>query len=155
MAKSRDAIRISDEDLPALYAECKSLQLATLDKAGAPHLTTVWYAVHDGAFLFETYGKSQKVVNMRRDPRVALLLEAGTEYSELRGVSMQGRAEIIGDDPERLRLMTVLVDHHFPGQSADQLSAMASRMAEKRVVVSVRPDKVISWDHRKLGGKGP
>lgn len=155
MAKARDAIRIPDEDLPALYAECKSLQLATLDKAGAPHLTTVWYAVHEGAFLFETYGKSQKVVNMRRDPRVALLLEAGTEYAELRGVSMQGRAEIVDDAAENLRLMTVLVDHHFPGQAPEALAQMAARMAEKRLVVSVRPDKVISWDHRKLGGKGP
>lgn len=155
MAKSRDAIRIAEDELPALYAECKSLQLATLDKAGAPHLTTVWYAVHEGAFLFETYGKSQKVVNMRRDPRVALLLEAGTEYSELRGVSMQGRAEIVDDGQENLRLMTVLVDHHFPGQTPDALAQMAARMAEKRVVILVRPDKVISWDHRKLGGKGP
>jgi PPOX class probable F420-dependent enzyme len=155
MAKSRDAIRIEASELPALYAECKSLQLATLDKSGAPHLTTVWYAVHDGAFLFETYGKSQKLVNMRRDPRVALLLEAGTEYAELRGVSMQGRAEIVDDPAETLRLMTVLVDHHFPGQTPEALAAMAARMAEKRVVVSVRPDKVISWDHRKLGGKGP
>lgn len=155
MAKSRDAIRITEDELPALYAECKSLQLATLGKDGAPHLTTVWYAMHDGAFLFETYGKSQKVVNMRRDPRVALLLEAGTEYAELRGVSMQGRAEIVEENPERTRLMTVLVDHHFPGQAPDALAAMAARMAEKRVVISVRPDKVISWDHRKLGGKGP
>lgn len=155
MAKSRDAIRIPDSELPALYAECKSLQLATLDKTGAPHLTTVWYAVHDGAFLFETYGKSQKVVNIRRDPRVALLLEAGTDYAELRGLSIQGRAQIVEDGPERLRLMTVLVDHHFPGQAPEALAAMAARMAEKRVVVSVRPDKVMSWDHRKLGGKGP
>lgn len=155
MAKSRDAIRITDDELPALYAECKSLQLATLDKDGAPHLTTVWYAVHEGAFLFETYGKSQKVVNMRRDPRVGLLLEAGTEYAELRGVSMQGRAEIVDDPAENLRLMTVLVDHHFPGQTPEALAQMAARMAEKRVVVSVRPDKTISWDHRKLGGKGP
>jgi PPOX class probable F420-dependent enzyme len=155
MAKSRDAIRLAEGELPALYAECKSLQLATLDRQGAPHLTTVWYAVHEGAFLFETYGKSQKVVNMRRDPRVALLLEAGTEYSELRGVSMQGRAEIIDEYRERLRLMTVLVDHHFPGQSPEALAAMAARMAEKRTVISVKPDKVISWDHRKLGRKGP
>lgn len=155
MAKSRDVIRITEDELPALYAECKSLQLATLDKTGAPHLTTVWYAVYEGAFLFETYGKSQKVVNMRRDSRVALLLEAGSDYAELRGVSMQGRARIIEDNPERLRLMTVLVDHHFPGQAPEALAAMAVRMAEKRVVVSVIPDKVITWDHRKLGAVGP
>lgn len=155
MAKQRDAIKMSEQELAVLYAECKSLQVATLDKNGAPHLTTVWYAVVDGDFLFETYGKSQKVVNMQRDPRVALLAETGTEYSELRGVSIQGKAEIISENPERLRLMTLLVDHHFPGQTPDQLAQMAEKMAAKRIVVRVRPDKVISWDHRKLGGVGP
>ncbi len=155
MAKARDAIRMSEAELAALYAECKSLQVATLDRDGAPHLTTVWYLVHDGKFLFETYGKSQKVVNMQRDPRIALLCEAGTEYAELRGVSIQGRAEIVEENPERTRLMSLLVDHHFPGLPPEQLAEMAGRMAEKRIVVVVRPDKVISWDHRKLGGKGP
>jgi PPOX class probable F420-dependent enzyme len=155
MAKARDAIRMNEAELSALYDECKSLQVATLDKDGAPHLTTVWYLVHDGKFLFETYGKSQKVVNMRRDPRVALLCEAGTEYAELRGVSIQGRAEIVEENPERTRLMSLLLDHHFPGRPPEQLAEMAERMAEKRIVVVVHPDKVISWDHRKLGGKGP
>lgn len=146
---------MSEAEISALYDECKSLQVATLDREGAPHLTTVWFAVHDGAIIFETYGKSQKVVNLRRDPRIAVLCEAGTEYSELRGVSIQGRAEIVDSEPELTRLMTVLVDHHFPGQSAEQLAEMAGRMARKRVVVVVRPEKVISWDHRKLGGVGP
>lgn len=155
MAKQRDAIRMTEAELSALHAECKSLQVATLDKTGAPHLTTVWYLVHEGAYLFETYGKSQKVVNIERDPRVAVLLEAGSDYAELRGVSVQGRAEVVTENPERTRLMTLLVDHHFPGQPPEVLAQMAARMAEKRVVVIVRPDKVISWDHRKLGGKGP
>lgn len=151
MGKMRDAIRMTEEEVAALLGECKSLQVATLDKDGAPHLTTVWFAYHDGAYLFETYGKSQKVVNLRRDPRVAVLAEQGSEYSELRGVSVKGRAEIVDAGEALLRLMKVIVARNHRGLDEDEVTKIAVSMAEKRVVISVRPDKVISWDHRKLG----
>ena len=155
MAKSRDAIRMDEAEIAALFAECKSLQVATLGPLGEPHLTTLWYTVHDGNVIFETYGKSQKVVNLRRDPRIAVLCEAGEEYAALRGVSIQGRAELV-EQGERLHtLMRALFDHHFPGQTRAQLDAMTAKMAEKRIVVVVHADKTISWDHRKLGGVGP
>ena len=155
MAKSRDKIRMSAAEIAALFAECKSLQVATLGPAGEPHLTTLWYTVHDGKVIFETYGKSQKVVNLRRDPRIAVLCEAGEEYAELRGVSIQGRAELIEEGKRLQELMRALFDHHFPGQTPEQLEAMTAKMAEKRIVVVVHPEKTISWDHRKLGGVGP
>lgn len=151
MAKQRDAIRMTDAEIAAFLAECKSLQVATLDKDGAPHLTTVWFAVHHGAWLFETYGKSQKVVNLRRDPRVAVLCEQGTTYDQLRGISVQGRAEIIDTGDRLLELMKVIVDANHPGLGAEKVAAIAAQMAQKRVVVAVHPKKVISWDHRKLG----
>lgn len=153
MGKQRDTIRMDDAEIAAFLDECKSLQVATLDKDGAPHLTTVWFAVHDGAWLFETYGKSQKVLNMRRDPRVAVLCEQGTTYDQLRGVSVQGRAEIVDSGERLLELMTLIVDRNHPGLEADKVAGIAAQMAEKRVVVAVRPQKVISWDHRKLGRK--
>ncbi len=155
MAKSRDAIRMSEAEIAALFAECKSLQVATLGPAGEPHLTTLWYTVDEGKVIFETYGKSQKVVNLRRDPRIAVLCEAGKEYAELRGVSIQGRAELVEEGEPLHALMRKLFDHHFPGQTPEQLEAMTAKMAEKRIVVVVHADKTISWDHRKLGGKGP
>lgn len=155
MAKSRDLIRMSDAEIAQFLGDVQSLQVATLGPAGEPHLTTVWFTVHDGAILFETYGKSQKIVNLQRDPRIAVLAEVGTTYESLRGVSINGRAEVIAANPERTALMELLVAHHFTGQTAEQVRATAAKMAEKRVVVRVVPEKVMSWDHRKLGGKGP
>jgi nitroimidazol reductase NimA-like FMN-containing flavoprotein (pyridoxamine 5'-phosphate oxidase superfamily) len=73
----------------------------------------------------------------------------------LRGVSINGRAQIVEANPERTELMTVLVGHHRPGQTPEEIRATATRMAQKRVVVRVLPDKVMSWDHHKLDGKGP
>lgn len=150
MGKQRDAIRMDEAEIAAFVAGCKTLQVSTLDAGGAPHLTTVWFALQDGAFLFETYGKSQKVVNLQRDPRIAVLCEKGETYDQLRGVSVQGRAEIVDEGPLLLDLMTLLVDRNHPGMTPDQVSGIAAKMVEKRVVVRVVPDKVISWDHRKL-----
>lgn len=155
MGKQRDAVRMSDEEIAAFLDAAQSLQVATIGPDGAPHLTTVWFSVEDGEILFETYGKSQKVVNLKRDPRIAVLAEDGTTYDTLRGVSINGTARVIEDNPERTALMRVLLDHHFPGQSDEQLDAMAAKMAEKRVIVAVKPEKVMSWDHTKLAGKGP
>ena len=155
MAKMRDLIAMSEAEVAAFLAEARSLNVATLGKDGAPHLTTLWFTVKDGAILFETYGKSQKVLNIQRDPRVAVLCEAGETYDQLRGVSIRGRAEIVAEGAELLRLMSLLIDHHSPGQSPEALAAMTAKMAEKRIVVVVRPEKTMSWDHRKLGGKGP
>lgn len=153
MAKARDAIRMTEAEQAALFDACKSLQVATLGRDGAPHLTTLWYCVQDGKFLFETYGKSQKVVNLRRDPRIAVLVEAGTEYAELRGVSVRGRAEIVEDGDRLIALMGVLVRHHHPGLTPAEADATATQMARKRVVVIVHPEKTVSWDHRKLADR--
>lgn len=156
MAKARDLVRMSDAEMSNFLIGQQSLQVATIGPDGAPHLTTVWFLVReDGTILFETYGKSQKVVNLQRDPRIAVLAEDGTTYGDLRGVSINGRAEVVEDFPRRGELMRLLLDHHFPGQSPEALDAQATKMAEKRVVVIVHPEKVMSWDHRKLGGKGP
>lgn len=150
MAKQRDAIRMTDAELAGFLEAGHNLQVATLGRDGAPHLTTVWYAMHDGLILFETYGKSQKVMNLRRDPRIAVLVEDGTTYDQLRGVSINGTAELIEENPRRTQLMRVLVNRHFPGQTPEQLDALSAQMAAKRIVIAVHPDKVVSWDHRKI-----
>jgi PPOX class probable F420-dependent enzyme len=150
MAKARDKIAMSEAEIAAFLDGSKSLNVASLDKDGAPHLTTLWFARHGDDILFETYGKSQKVVNLRRDPRIAVLCEAGTDYADLRGVSIQGRAEIVDQAPRLQDLMLVLVRRNHPELAEDAAVRHAEAMAAKRVVVVVRPDKTMSWDHRKL-----
>ncbi len=155
MAKARDIVRMSEAEISAFLAAVQNLQVATLGKHGEPHLTTVWFAVHEGKLMFETYGKSQKVVNLERDPRIAVLAEDGTTYGTLRGVSINGRAEIVTENPRLFDLMRLLIAHHFPGLTAEAFDAQTTQMATKRVVVVVHPEKVVSWDHHKLGGIGP
>jgi PPOX class probable F420-dependent enzyme len=150
VAKQRSQIRMSDSEVLGLLEECRSLQVATLNRDGSPHLTTLWFAVVDGAIVFETFTKSQKIRNLERDPRIAVLVEAGTEYGELRGVSINATAELV-KDPERVHeLAYQVMRRHSPGVPEEQLRALARQMARKRSAVVVRPEKVVSWDHRKL-----
>ncbi len=149
MAKQRDAIRMSDAEITTFLDGCRSMNVASLLKDGSPHLTTLWFAVKDGKYLFETYGSSQKVLNLRRDPRCALLWEAGTEYDQLVGVSIRGKAEIIDAEPRLTELMSHIIRRNSPGLG-DHHDQHVAQMVRKRVVISVTPDKIISWDHRKI-----
>jgi len=154
VAKRRDQIRMTDEEVWKLIEERRSLQVATLNRDGSPHLTTLWFAVVDGKIVFETYTKSQKIVNLERDPRIAVLVEAGTGYDELRGVSIRGTAEIV-KDPERVHVIAgAVMGRNHPGVPKDEVEALARRMAAKRSGVIVHPAKIVSWDHRKLAGIG-
>jgi PPOX class probable F420-dependent enzyme len=99
MAGRRDAIKMSDEEIRTFLAAGRDLQVASINADGTPHLVTMWYAMRDGEIAFWTYAKSQKVVNLRRDPRLSVLVAMGEVYDQLKGVSIIGRAEIV-DDPE-------------------------------------------------------
>lgn len=152
MPKRRDQIRMTDAEVSAFIEERRSLQVATLNRNGSPHLTTLWFAVVDGDIVFETFSKSQKIVNLRRDPRIAVLVEDGTRYDELRGVSINGRAEL-HDDPERVHPYALAVmRRNQPEIPEEDLDQVAKMMATKRTAVVVKAERVVSWDHRKLGG---
>lgn len=152
MAKRRDLIRMTDEDLWAFVAERRTLQVATLNKDGTPQLTTLWFAIVDGAIVFETFTKSQKIVNLRRDPRIAVLVEDGEAYEQLRGVSINGHAELVDDPTEVQRYATAVVAKYMPDLPEEGRAQAALMMSRKRTVVVVRPDRIASWDHRKLAG---
>ena len=153
MPSRRDLIRMSDEDLWPFVESQKSLQVATLNRDGTPHLTTLWFGMLDGDIVFETFTKSQKIVNLKRDPRIAVLVEDGDVYNELRGVSINGRAELY-DQPEQVyRYALAVTLKNNPGLTPEQQDAAARMMSQKRTAVVVKPQRIVSWDHRKLGGR--
>ena len=92
---------MSDQEVADFLAEKVKVQVASAGKDGAPHLTTLFYVVRDGLIAFWTYGRSQKIRNLERDPRITCLVEDGDDYFELRGVSITGKAELVRD-PERI-----------------------------------------------------
>jgi PPOX class probable F420-dependent enzyme len=145
----RQQIQLTPDEQAAFFRERKKAALATIDKDGYPHVVAMNYFARDGAFYMTSYGKAQKVLNVRRNPRVALMVEAGDEYSELRGVMIRGRCEILEGE--------AAVRAAFEGRAVAQANPApvnpgAAASAPKRVVLKIVPDKVVSWDHRKLGG---
>lgn len=151
MAQGRDAVRLSDEELSEFLAAQMKVQVATVGPDGAPHLTTLFYVLDEGRVAFWTYGASQKILNLRRDPRISCLIEDGEDYFELRGVSIQGRARLIEDYDEIRALGSRVAARMAGGVDLGELGDdLVSKQARKRVGVVVEPDKVASWDHRKM-----
>jgi PPOX class probable F420-dependent enzyme len=146
----RQQIQLSPEEQAAFFRERKKGALATIDQDGFPHVVAMNYVARDGAFYMTSYGKAQKVVNIRRNPRVALMIEAGDEYAELRGVMIRGRCEILDDEAS---VRAAFAARAAVPANAGPVEPGALASAPKRVVLRIVPEKVVSWDHRKLGGR--
>ena len=153
MSSLRDKIKMSEEELSSFLQKQISLQIGTINKDGSPHLTTMWYFYDGENFIFHTYTKSQKIINLKRDSRITLLTEAGSQYSDLQGIIVYGNAEIInGKDSleEVIRYMEMVGEKYVKDEDGAQYIEGMKLQAPKRSVVIVKPSKFISWDHTKI-----
>ncbi len=140
----RNSIKLTPEQALAYVASRHSCALATNGKDGYPHVVAMWYTVRDGAIMMTSYGRAQKIVNLRRDPRATVLVESGAKYKELKGVMMRGQVELSEGPaalPEILRLT-----------GADPANPAAVRRVQKRVLMRFTPERWASWDHSKIVG---
>ena len=102
--------------------------------------------------MLETFTKSQKVVNLQRDPRIALLLESGDVYEDLKGVSINATAELVTDVAGVHAHHMAVLRRNTPEIPEDTLDKISAGMAPKKTAILVEPQKVMSWDHSRLGG---
>ena len=154
MAGRRDQITLSDAEQDELLESERVVVVASNGVRGWPHSMPMWFVLRDGEIWVWTYAKSQKVRNLERDPRATLLVETGTEYTELRGVQIEAEAELVRD-PERVaEFGAELTVRYAEGiESVEGEAAAALRaQAAKRVAIRFEPIRVATWDHRKLGG---
>ncbi len=145
----RSEITMTADEIEAFLVEQKVATMATMHPDGSIHAVAMWYGFLDGVLTVETKAKSQKVQNLRRDPRITFLVEAGERYEELRGVEIVGRARII-DDPEAIWTLGLSVWERYMGPYDDSKRDALAAMLSKRVLVSPEVTRVVSWDHRKL-----
>jgi nitroimidazol reductase NimA-like FMN-containing flavoprotein (pyridoxamine 5'-phosphate oxidase superfamily) len=102
-----------------------------------------------------TFRGGQKIVNLQRDPRVSLLVESGREYSELKGVVIYGTAELSEDTDSIVATLVAASQKESTEIDAETRTALTEGMkqsASKRILIRVRPDRIVSWDHSKLQG---
>jgi PPOX class probable F420-dependent enzyme len=148
----RSQIVMSDEEVRSFLAQNRILTMATVGPNGLPHLVAMWYGLIDDRIYFETKAKSQKAVNLHRDPRIVCSAEAGLSYDQLRGVAIEGRATIIDDtESDEYWAAAESVFERYQGPYSPEMRPFVEIMMNKRVVVRVDPERVRSWDHRKLG----
>jgi PPOX class probable F420-dependent enzyme len=156
MSAGRDSVRLTEEELEEFLASNMKVQVATNGPDGHPHLTTLFYVMVDGQMFFWTYGKSQKIQNLRRDPRITCLVEDGVDYFELRGATISGKARLIEDYDQLVDLGGRVASRMAGGADLGELGdQIVAQQARKRVGVVVEPEKIASWDHRKMPGLGP
>ena len=135
MPSRRTAIQLSDAEVRELLENGKTIVICSSGRDGVPHPMPMWYGLDP-------------------DGSVALLLEDGESYAELRGVVVYGRAELERDVERVLDTLARVSARYQAGAGADPkaLRAALRSQAAKRVALRVRPERVVSWDHRKLGG---
>ena len=142
-------IAMSTQELDRFLEQERVCRLSTVAADGKPRSNPLWFVWHDRALWLYSLVGTQRWVNIQRNPNVSALVDAGHDYGELRGVELLGTVTVVGDvprtgdgdpdleTPERL-FFRKYFDRDEPLHDA--------RHAWLRLV----PDKVVSWDFRKL-----
>ncbi len=146
----RSQVKMTPEEVDAFLLERRPMTMCTLNHDGTIHAVAMWYGFLEGSVAIETKAKSQKAVNLRRDPRMTCMFEDGDYYEELRGVELVGRAELV-EEPERMFELGVDLFERYYGAYNEDLRPFVETMLHKRQVFRLQVDRTVTWDHRKLG----
>lgn len=143
---------MSDEEVAAFLGEQRVTACATHGPNGWPHVVPLWYVVRDGRVWGWTYAKSQKARNLERDDRATLQLESGSRYEELRGVMIEAHTAIHRDGDTVFEVGRAILERYGQGALGESFIDVVRAQAAKRVALEFHQARVVSWDHRKLGG---
>ena len=143
---------MSDAELRSFLDEQMVMQCATIGPGGRPHMVPLWFVAEDGGDLIGwTYAKSQKAVNLGRDPRATIGIEDGVQYQELRGVMMECDVKL-ERDPTAVESYGLALFERYAGDLGPEIRPMVAAQAQKRGGLRFVPARVVTWDHRKLEG---
>src|SRR5450631_2996895 len=92
------SIAMTPAELDDFLAQARTCRVATMGPDG-PHVVPLWFAWTAGVLWLSSLVRSQRWADVLRDPRVAVVVDAGEEYHELRGAEIRGTAEPAGEVP--------------------------------------------------------
>jgi len=182
-------IAMSADELTSFLGEQRTCRFATTGPDG-PHVAPVWFVWDGQALWVYSLTRSQRWANLARDPRVAVVVDDGHHYHELRGVEVEGEAVMVGPvprtggedqpapelaEPERLMAAkyfdpasqaagggpaNLAADEATQAGGASQAADTAPGMVHdgRHAWLRITPDKIVSWDFRKLAtlpGRSP
>jgi PPOX class probable F420-dependent enzyme len=143
---------LSVDEVDALVRGARTMVLVTTGPDGVPDPVPMWFVVDpEGTVWMRTYAKSQKVLNLERDPRFAALVETGDRYLELRGAQLSGTVTIVEDID---RICAVFADLMVKYEELDPAHLDSVRTAyrdraPKQRALRLDVTRVVSWDHAK------
>ena len=156
MPSRRKLIEMDDSERREYIQQAQTLIIVSNGNNGYPHPMPMWFAVdEDESLLCTTFGKSQKVLNWQRDPKASLLIESGTQYNELQGVVVYATTEIEAAPEQAVETLVKINSRgrDLTESQSEQLRESVQRTAQKRVALRFIPDRYITWNHKKLGGR--
>jgi len=157
VGNERASIALTESEVDALLRAARTLVLVTNGPDGVPDPVPMWFVVDEGGTVWmRTYAKSQKVLNLERDPRFAVLVETGDRYVELRGAQLSGTVGFV-DDVDTICEVFAGLMVKYEGLDPEQVDAVKaayrSRAAKQRAL-RLDVTKVVSWDHGKQAAGG-
>src|SRR4029450_12349508 len=136
----RAQITMTPDEIAAFVERSRTATMATNGPGGMPHVVAMWYGVIDADLWFETKAKSQKAQNLRRDDRLVCLIEDGLTYDTLRGVSLEGRGEIV-EDPAELWRVGVNVWERYTGPYTEEARPLVECMLHHSIAGRLQVDR--------------
>ncbi len=133
---------LDDAGVQRFLAARHVVVLATVQADGSPLAMPMWFLPDPTSVTMLSVADTQKVRNLRRDPRVSVAAEtAGPDGGDVRGVTIQGRAEFLDDGPERRALV-----ERFHARYAGLARLWGGRtMPANRVMFRIVPARVRHW----------
>jgi hypothetical protein len=147
----RAEIQMSDDEVAAFMDEQRTMTCATFGPRGWPHLAPLWYVLRDGRIWAWTFAKSQKALDLVRDPRATLQVETGEQYDQLQGVTFECDA-VLHREVDVIAELGIELLSRYAGVPTlpEEAAAGVRKQAAKRVGLEFVERRRASWDHRKL-----
>ncbi|MFF8916984.1 pyridoxamine 5'-phosphate oxidase family protein [Streptomyces sp. NPDC015032] len=144
-------IMMTDEERDSYLAEQRTCRVATVSADGRPHIGALWFAWDGTSLWLYSITRSLRWSQLCGDPRIAVVVDDGAEYADLRGIELSGTAVQVGEAPRVGKSCTEL---DVPERLfAAKYFAMDTMPHDGRHAwLRLTPETITSWDFRKLAG---
>ncbi len=149
MPLPRSILRLTDEELDGLLTTEKVLRAGTVSDDGVPHVAPLWFIWYDGAIWLNSLRRSRRQADLAEGSQVALCVDAGDIYWELRGAVLYGRPVEATNDPKLPEARRAFAHKNWGIEDLPP-------EIKSHVWLKVVPEKIVSWDFKKIpAGKDP
>ena len=139
----REQLRLTNQELDELLRETRTMRAGTVSPDGSPHVVPLWFVWHEGAIWINNLRKSRRTRDLQAGSQVALCIDTGHDYFELRGAVLYGTPQEVDAHDSALPLVRKgFGDKYFGGFEVPDVKS--------HEWVKMKPERVVSWDFRKI-----